>query len=63
MKRAFQESLAEAREAVNDLTSAAGFSASRASGRKEEVDPIDHMVRQNGNHYPISGEPTLNDAS
>jgi len=38
------ESLAEARKAVNDLASAVGFDASRAFGRKNEVDPIDHMV-------------------
>ncbi len=38
------ESLAEARKAVSDLASAVGFDASRAFGRKDEVDPIDHMV-------------------
>ena len=38
------ETLAEARKAVNDLASAVGFDASHAFGRKEEVDPIDHMV-------------------
>jgi hypothetical protein len=39
-----QESLKEARKAVNDLASAVGFNASRAFGRRDEVDPIDHMV-------------------
>lgn len=38
------ESLKEARKAVSDLASAVGFDASRAFGRKNEVDPIDHMV-------------------
>ncbi|SDL54299.1 DUF1214 domain-containing protein [Aliiruegeria lutimaris] len=38
------ESLAEARTAVSDLASAVGFNASRAFGRKDEVDPIDHLV-------------------
>jgi len=38
------ESLAAARKAVNDLASAVGFDASRAYGRKDEVDPIDHMI-------------------
>lgn len=38
------ESLTEARKAINDLASAVGFDASRAFGRKDEVDPIDHMV-------------------
>jgi hypothetical protein len=38
------DSLAEARKAVNDLAAAIGFDASRAFGRKNEVDPIDHMV-------------------
>ncbi|MCW3783352.1 DUF1214 domain-containing protein [Defluviimonas salinarum] len=38
------ESLAGARKALNDLAAATGFDASRAFGRKDEVDPIDHMV-------------------
>ncbi|WP_026379606.1 DUF1214 domain-containing protein [Afifella pfennigii] len=38
------ESLAEARKAVSHLASAVGFNAARAFGRKDEVDPIDHMV-------------------
>jgi hypothetical protein len=38
------ESLAEARKAVSDLASAVGFNAAKAFGRKDEVDPIDHMV-------------------
>jgi len=38
------ESLAEARKAVSALASAVGFNASRAFGRKDDVDPIDHMV-------------------
>ena len=38
------ESLREARKALNDLASAIGFDASRAFGRRDEVDPIDHMV-------------------
>lgn len=38
------ETLKEAREAVNDLANAVGFDASRAFGRKDEVDPIDHLV-------------------
>lgn len=38
------ESLAEARKAVSELASAVGFDAARAFGRKDEVDPIDHMV-------------------
>ncbi|MFD0979361.1 DUF1214 domain-containing protein [Tropicimonas aquimaris] len=38
------ESLAEARKAVSDLASAVGFDAARAFGRKDEVDPIDHLV-------------------
>lgn len=38
------ESLAEARKAINDLASSVGFDASRAFGRKSEVNPIDHMV-------------------
>jgi hypothetical protein len=38
------ENLGEARKAVNDLASAIGFDASRAFGRKDEVDPIDHLV-------------------
>lgn len=38
------ETLAEARNAVSDLASAVGFNASRAFGRKDEVNPIDHMV-------------------
>ncbi len=38
------ESLAEARKAVNDLTAAVGFDASRALGRNDEADPIDHLV-------------------
>lgn len=38
------ESLAEARKAVSELASAVGFNAGRAFGRKDEVDPIDHMV-------------------
>ncbi|MBK0398549.1 DUF1214 domain-containing protein [Limibaculum sp. M0105] len=38
------DSLAEARNALNDLASAIGFDAARAFGRKDEVDPIDHMV-------------------
>ena len=38
------ETLAEARNAVSDLASAVGFNASRAFGRKDEVDPIDHLV-------------------
>ena len=36
--------LAEARKAVSDLAAAVGFDASRAFGRKDEVDPIDHLV-------------------
>lgn len=38
------ESLAEARKAVNDLAAAVGFDARNAFGRKDEVDPVDHMV-------------------
>jgi hypothetical protein len=38
------DSLKEARKALNDLASATGFNASRAFGRKDEIDPIDHMV-------------------
>lgn len=38
------ESLAEARKAVSDLASAVGFDASRAFGRRDEVDPVDHLV-------------------
>lgn len=38
------ESLEAARKAVNDLAAAIGFDASRAFGREDEVDPIDHMV-------------------
>ena len=38
------ESLAEARKAASDLAAAVGFDASRAFGRKDEVDPIDHLV-------------------
>lgn len=38
------ESLKEARKAVSDLAGAVGFDASRAFGRRDEVDPIDHMV-------------------
>ncbi|MBW8640759.1 DUF1214 domain-containing protein [Hoeflea sp. WL0058] len=38
------ESLAEARKAVSHLASAVGFDASRAFGRKDEVDPVDHLV-------------------
>ncbi|MCW2309597.1 DUF1214 domain-containing protein [Rhodobium gokarnense] len=38
------EGLAAARKAVSDLASAVGFDAARAFGRKDEVDPIDHMV-------------------
>ena len=38
------ETLAEARNAVSDLASVVGFNASRAFGRKDEVNPIDHMV-------------------
>ena len=38
------ETLAEARNAVSDLASTVGFNASRAFGRKDEVNPIDHMV-------------------
>lgn len=38
------ESLKEARKAVSGLASAVGFDASRAFGRKDEVDPIDHLV-------------------
>lgn len=38
------ESLVEARKAVNDLASAVGFDAANAFGRKDEVDPIDHLV-------------------
>ncbi|SFT80735.1 DUF1214 domain-containing protein [Sedimentitalea nanhaiensis] len=39
-----QESLAEARKAVSDLASAVGFDVARAFGRKDEVDPVDHLV-------------------
>ena len=39
-----QETLAKARNAVSDLANAVGFNASRAFGRKDEVDPIDHLV-------------------
>ena len=39
-----RESLAEARKAVSDLAGAVGFSAARAFGRKNEVDPVDHLV-------------------
>lgn len=38
------EDLGKARKAVNDLAAAIGFDASRAFGRRDEVDPIDHMV-------------------
>ncbi|MBB4302064.1 hypothetical protein GGD81_001088 [Rhodobium orientis] len=38
------EGLAAARKAVSDLASAVGFDAARAFGRKDEVNPIDHMV-------------------
>ena len=39
-----RESLAAARKAVSDLAAATGFDASRAFGRKDEVDPVDHLV-------------------
>ena len=38
------KTLEEARKAVNDLAAATGFDVARAFGRKDEVDPIDHMV-------------------
>ncbi|EXJ12638.1 DUF1214 domain-containing protein [Imhoffiella purpurea] len=38
------ERLAAARKALNDLAAEIGFDAARAFGRKDEVDPIDHMV-------------------
>lgn len=38
------ERLAEARKAVSDLASAIGFDARRAFGRRDEVDPVDHLV-------------------
>lgn len=38
------EGLAAARKAVSDLSAAVGFDAARAFGRKDEVDPIDHLV-------------------
>ncbi|MGX9352773.1 DUF1214 domain-containing protein [Shimia sp. W99] len=38
------ESLADARRAVNDLASVVGFDTARSFGRKDEVDPIDHLV-------------------
>ena len=39
-----RESLAEARKAVSDLAGAVGFNAAHAFGRKDEVDPVDHLV-------------------
>jgi hypothetical protein len=38
------ESLEAARKALNDLAAAIGFDVSRAFGRKDEVDPIAHMI-------------------
>jgi len=38
------ETLAKARKALNDLASAVGFNISSAFGRKDEVDPINHLV-------------------
>jgi hypothetical protein len=38
------DSLSAARKAVSDLAGAVGFNVARAFGRKDEVDPIDHLV-------------------
>jgi len=38
------DTLKKARDAVNDLASAVGFDTSKAFGRKDEVDPIGHLV-------------------
>mgnify|MGYP001048629747 CR=1 FL=1 len=38
------EALGAARKAVSDLAGAVGFNAAHAFGRKDEVDPIDHLV-------------------
>lgn len=38
------DTLAAARRAINDLAAATGFDVARAFGRKDEVDPVDHLV-------------------
>lgn len=42
------ETLAEARQAVNDLAAAVGLDASKAFGRQGEVDPLDHLIGMAG---------------
>jgi hypothetical protein len=38
------EALAKARKAVNDLAAVVGLDASKAFGRKGEIDPLNHLV-------------------
>ncbi len=38
------EALAKARKAVNDLAAAVGLDASKAYGRKDEIDPLGHLI-------------------
>jgi len=42
------ETLAEARQAVNDLAAAVGLDASIAYGRRDEVDPLGHLIGMAG---------------
>lgn len=42
------ENLAEARQAVNDLAAAVGLDAANAFGRRDEVNPLDHLIGMAG---------------
>lgn len=42
------EALAAARKAVNDLAAAVGLDANKAFGRRDEVDPLDHLIGMAG---------------
>jgi len=42
------ENLAEARQAINDLAAAVGLDASTAFGRRDEVDPLGHLIGMAG---------------
>ena len=42
------ENLAEARQAVSDLAAAVGLDASTAFGRRDEVDPLGHLIGMAG---------------
>jgi hypothetical protein len=42
------EALAEARKAVNDLAAVVGLESTRSFGRRDEIDPLDHLVGMAG---------------